>query len=166
MIRKKLKEFSPDTVITDGKKLQEVFGTYQEVIVHKALNAGKGLVVEDTTFEINGVAVGDIKWKQEDKLKNCQNVCWRVSFGFNDGHSIKVWTGVVNGIIVEPIVDGYGFDPYILPDGYDITVSQLDKEGRKDEVSPRKKALFNLRNREPDFEILISYIPELIGGYK
>ena len=163
---KEIKRIFPDVNIVDGSDLPEVSGSYKEVITYKSLDAGKGFVVEDTILEIDGVEVIDIKWNHEYKLKTCQQVCWRVSLGYNDGTSIKVWTGTTNGIIVEPTVDGYGFDPYLLPDGYDITVSQLDNENRKDEVSPRKKALLSLQNRKPDFEVLISDIPKWTGNYQ
>ena len=163
---KEIKRILPNVNIIDGIDLPEVAGTFQEVIIYKALDAGKGFVVEDTILEVDGKEIVDIKWNQEDKLKKCKNVCWRVSLGYNDGETIKVWTGITNGIIVEPTIDGYGFDPYILPDGYEITVAQLDKENRKDEVSPRKKALINFKNRKPDFEIVIKNIPKWTGNYQ
>jgi len=167
--KQKIKEITrvlPDVNIVSGADLPEVDGTWIEVITHKAIDAGKGFVVEDTILEIDGVEVVDIKWNQEDKLKNTQKVVWRVSLGYNDGENIKVWTGITNGIIVEPNTDGYGFDPYILPDGFDITVAQLDKENRKDEISPRKKALLNLKNRKPEFTVAITEVPTWTGKYQ
>jgi len=167
--KQKIKEITrilPDVKIVSGSDLPEVLGTYLEVILHKSKDAGDGFVVEDTILEINGVEVVDIRYNQKDKLKNTQKVTWRVSLGYNDGESIKIWTGITNGIIVEPNTEGYGFDPYILPDGYDITVAELDRENRKDEVSPRKKALLNLKHRQPDFEFKISDIPKWKGEYQ
>jgi len=163
---KEIRRLFPNVNIINGKDLPEVDGTWLEVITHKAIDAGTGFVVEDTILEIDGVEVVDIRWNQEDKLKNTQKVVWRVSFGYNDGEKIKIWTGITNGIIVEPNIKGYSFDPYILPDGFDITVAQLDKENRKDEVSPRKKALLNLKNKKPEFILPIIEVPQWNGKYQ
>lgn len=163
---KEIMRVFPNVSIVKGQDLREVLGNYQEVIVHKALDAGKGFVVEDTILEIDGIEVVDIKWNQDAKIKEAKKVCWRVSLGYNDGIRIKVWTGTTNGIIVKPQVKGYGFDPYILPHGFNVTVAQLDKENRKDEVSPRKKALLKLKNEKTDFEVLISEIPRWNGEYQ
>lgn len=152
--------------VVKGVDLKEVNGTMDEVILHKAKDAGTGFIVEDTILKIDGVEVIDIRWNQEDKLKDTKKVEWIVSLGYNNGTHIEVFRGIINGIIVEPNCEGYGFDPYILPDGSDITVAELDKLGRKNDFSARKFALLNLKNNKPEFITKISDIIEWTGDYQ
>lgn len=152
--------------IVPGKDLKEIQGTMDEVIIYKSLDAGVDFVVEDTILIIDGVEVVDIKWNQEDKLKNCKKASWVTSLGYNDGENIFIYRGIINGIIVEPKVDGFGFDPYFLPDGSDLTLSELDKENKKDLFSARKIALSQLLNKIEIIKKSIKEIPLFTGKYQ
>jgi XTP/dITP diphosphohydrolase len=50
--------------------------------------------------------------------------------------------GICHGKIIENEIgdNGFGYDPIFIPDGYDLTFAQMDKE-IKDKISHRAKAL-------------------------
>lgn len=166
----KLKEFQrivPNIVAVKGKDVKEVDGTMDDVIVYKSLEMGEGFLVEDTILKINNVEVVDIKWNQEDKLKDSVPCSWVVSLGYNDGEKIYVFRGVINGNVVEPLEEGgFGFDPFFLPDGSDITLAQLENEGNKDKFSARTNALVNLIKGRAEFVKEISEIKPWEGKYQ
>ena len=149
-----------------GKDLPEIEGSMDEVILYKSLDAGKGYLVEDTILIIDGQEVVDIRWNQEDKLKENQKAQWAVSIGYNDGVSIKVFRGIIEGIIVNPIGVGYGFDPYFLPNNSELSLAQLDERGLKDDFSSRKLALEKVKGNNYLFERKISSIPKWEGEYQ
>ena len=170
----KLKEFQrilPEMDILKGLDLKEVQGTPEEVIIYKSLEAGKGTVVEDTILIIEGEEVIDIKWKIEElknlKSSNCIKASWQVMLGYNTGNKIEIFKGIVNGIIIPNSTDtGYGFDPYFLPDGSDVTLAQLEQEGNKDKFSARTNALTHLKIKRKDKVLRINTIPEWKGKYQ
>lgn len=141
------KRIIPELEIIQGKDLKEVNGTHQEVILYKALDAGKDMIVEDTILMIDGVEVVDIRWNQEDKLKNAKDVKWIVNIGYNDGKTIYISSGVITGTIVSPRGTGFGFDPYVQPDNSSKTLAELEIEGKKDHFSARVIALQNFKNK-------------------
>src|ERR687898_1805518 len=59
---------------------------------------------------------------------------------FYDGRILSISEGRVNGRINDRITEGgWGYDPIFLPDGTDLTFSELNKS--KNEYSHRKRAL-------------------------
>jgi len=172
--KKKLEEFKrilPEIKSRPGDDLREVEGTAKEVIMYKSLEAGIGAIVEDTILIINGEEVVDIKWKIDElkKLKPVDTIkaSWQVMLGYNNGEEINIYRGIVNGIIIPDSKDrGYGFDPYFLPDGSDVTLARLEQEGRKDNFSARKNALISLKKDRPEDVIKIKYINEWDGEYQ
>lgn len=180
----------PMMEVRKGVDLKEVDGTMDEVILYKALAGQYGQVVEDTILLIDGKEDVKIRWNQEDKLKNIKHLTWIVSYGYkvkgkrirthkkttkngrniksgvlrND--TIKVYRGLVNGMAVEKTMDGFGFDPYFLPDGADITLAELEKEGKKDNYSARTLASLNLLHDKVEFERRIVNIPTWTGKYQ
>jgi len=142
-----LDDIGMDIPVVQGEDLREVQGTSEQVITHKALDAGKDNVVEDTILIINGEEVVDIKFKLQElkQLKTCPRATWRTSIAVDTTErddTIEVFVGEVNGIIIPDSTDeGHGFDPYFLPDGSDVTLAVLDSEGKKDKFSARYKAL-------------------------
>jgi inosine/xanthosine triphosphate pyrophosphatase family protein len=170
----KLKEFKrilPDIESVSGKDLREVQGTPEEVVIYKAIDAGKDLIVEDTILIIDGEEIVDIKWKIQE-LKNLKSVdtikaTWQVMLGYNNGSHIEIYKGIVNGIIIpDSKEEGFGFDPYFLPDGSDVVLSVLEKEGNKDKFSARRNALVNLKMGRDEVVHQISDIPKWNGSYQ
>ena len=138
--------------IESGIDLPEVDSNPLNVIIYKAIEAGENVIVEDTTLIIDGKEIVDIKWKINElsKINKKVPVVWRVLLGVFQEEKIYIFEGIVNGIIItDPTVEGYGFDTYFLPDGSDITLAQLDKDGEKDNFSARKIALINLLKNRP-----------------
>lgn len=154
--KNKIKEFKDilgDSLkIETGKDLDEVNGNMNQVILYKSFDAGKGYIVEDTILKIDGKEVVDIKWNQEDKLKNASQAEWIVSLGYNDGKNIYISRGIIKGTIQQSNDVGFGFDPYFIPNGSDKSLHQLNEEGKKDLFSARKEALLKFKNN--DFEIV------------
>lgn len=164
---REIKSILPNAKVEKGRDLSEVDGTPLQVVVYKAIDAGKDRVVDDTILIINGKPVVDIRWRIDNgTLKPGSKVTWITSFGYNTGTAIKVYRGILKGTITNPKGNGFGFDPYLLPDGYKETVAQLDELGRKNEVSPRYKALMNLKHDKYFKKFKIEDIPEWKGKYQ
>jgi len=88
------KSFGLTFKIVEGKDLKEIADTSRNVIIHKALDSGEGVLVEDTVLLINGVEVVDIRWKIEEltKLKNPE-ISWVTSLAVLDNGKIYVYIG-------------------------------------------------------------------------
>lgn len=142
---KKIEEIQrilPEVEIRNGADLPEVLSDWKTVITYKSLDSDKYSVVEDTIMTVDGEEIVDIKWNIDNgKLKSTQKFSWRTSLAYNDGENIYIFSGVTNGIIVEPKTEGYGFDPYLLPDGCEVTVADLEKIENKDYIFPINKIL-------------------------
>jgi inosine/xanthosine triphosphate pyrophosphatase family protein len=178
---KKLAEFRRlglDIQIKKGLDLKEVQGTPDQVILYKALDAGKDMVVEDTILVIDGEEVVDIRWKL-DQIKTAKDAQWVVSLGYNDGEYIHVYRGVIEGRLLSrrmvgilrflrilPNGDNFGFDPFFVPDGTFRTLDSLNKIGMKDQYSARRLAVCSLLDSHPIFSQKIIDIPDWTGKYQ
>jgi len=172
----KLREFQRfglNYEMAPGLDLLEVKGTMDEVIVYKALDAGAGLIVEDTILEIDGQEVVDIRWKI-DELKTLNQpegipARWIVSLGYNDGDTIQVYRGIVEGFLINPVEipeDAFGFDPYFVPAGQQFTLAELELEGSKDDYSARKLAVVNMINQNATLEVPVIDLKPWTGDYQ
>jgi len=172
---KEIKRILPNVEIVKGKDLKEVKGTSEEVAIYKALEAGKGFVIEDTILEIKNnkkwEELVEIKWLIDDLQKYIgKKAKWIVTFAYNDGKYITLYKGVIEGTIGNPYkvdgkIRGYGFDPYFYID-FKNTLAKLDKEGRKDDFSARQKALLAIKKNKKFKKIKISEIPKWTGNYQ
>jgi inosine/xanthosine triphosphate pyrophosphatase family protein len=166
----KIKEFQrilgDNLTIQSSKDLKEVDGTALDVIIYKSLEAGKNFIVEDTILTVDGKEVVDIRWSQDEVLKEGLKSEWIVSLGYNDGTYIYVYQGIITGTIVKTNCNGYGFDPYFLPTNSSLTLCELDIIGKKDDFSARVIALKNLKNNLYIKKIKISDIPTWNGNYQ
>lgn len=150
--------------------LQEIVSTPENVVIHKAstANSGKGgVIVEDTSLDIEGKDVGvNVRWLL-DSLKNRKKgepepiAIWRVMTAFMVDNVVFVSTGIVKGKIVEQRgKSGFGFDPYFLPEGATKTLA----EEKPDAVNARAKAIENLLNHR--FSSIGQPIKEWKGKYQ
>ena len=79
---KEFKRFGLPFKVVKGVDLKEVDSDYITVVTHKAIEAGEGMLVEDTVLLVNGEEIVDIKWRVEEiqKLKNPE-IKWITSLG-------------------------------------------------------------------------------------
>jgi inosine/xanthosine triphosphate pyrophosphatase family protein len=140
------KRFGLGINIKTGKDLAEIQGTDLEVILHKSKDSGDFTIVEDTSLDIQNFDIGvNVRWLQNNLDKTIgNNAFWKVLLGANDGKQISVYQGMVQGKIVSPKGEGFGFDSYFQPLGSKLTLAELEEIGKKDLFSARKKAVENL----------------------
>jgi XTP/dITP diphosphohydrolase len=119
--------------------LPEPNGTPDEVIASKATQAGEGVIVEDTSLDIEGADVGvNIRWMM-DNLKHLtgRKAIFRTMLGVLIEDQVHIFTGEIHGTIVKPRGNGFGFDNYFLPNHGDMTLG----EEKPDRFNPRAIAL-------------------------
>lgn len=158
---KKLEElqrlFPKDLSIThQALELDEIQSLdLHEVVHHKLQEAyskvNKPVLVEDVSAELrslNGLPGPFIKffmqrlgddalYKIAIKDDEVRIVC---TMGYFDGQSEHIVDGVMTGHVVAPRGEGaFGFDPVIVPDGYERTIAELGPD-IKDTISHRRKA--------------------------
>ena len=70
--------------------------------------------------------------------------CCTLVLAWPDGHD-EVFPGVIEGKVVWPMRgdQGHGYDPIFMPDGYDITLGEMDR-WKKNEISHRGDAFRKL----------------------
>jgi XTP/dITP diphosphohydrolase len=123
--------------------LKEIDADPLTVVVHKASQLGEYILVEDTSLEIEGAAVGiNVRWLL-DHLHHYlgKRAHWIVLLAYHHGNEVKVYQGSLSGTIIEPRgSEGFGFDPVFLPDGAEETLAQ----SKPDAYNARAKAVENL----------------------
>ncbi|MCB9336246.1 MAG: hypothetical protein H6586_08860 [Flavobacteriales bacterium] len=116
------------------------------VIVQKAsaVNHGHGgVIVEDTSLDIDGEDVGvNIRWLLSNLSQfEGKKATWRVLLAFREKNLVFIAQGIVHGTIVNPKGNnGFGFDPFFLPNGTNTTLAQ----NKPEEFNARAKAVENL----------------------
>lgn len=127
--------------------LPEIAADHVRVIAHKASQLEEGVLVEDTSLEVEGAAVGiQVKWLL-DHLPNYigSKARWIVLLAYRKNHLVFIHQGVVSGMIVEAKgAGGFGFDPVFLPDGASLTLAQ----SKPDSYNARAKAVKALLEKE------------------
>lgn len=179
-----------------AKDIEEVDGTIDEVILHKAKDAryqnfiqsGTSIIVEDTIIRNldTNQDITDIKWTV-DSLKEGTNVEWITSLALNDGINIYIFRGNQRGVVTRERGDeGFAFDPYFIPEelyqdynknytrnGFNYgkaypnyTLGELDKIGLKDMFSARSKALNCLNEFRLDKVVQLIEVKDWEGRYQ
>lgn len=182
--------------LTYAKDIEEVDGTIDEVILHKAKDArhqnfiqsGTSIIVEDTIIRNldTNQDITDIKWTV-DSLKEGTNVEWITSLALNDGIHIYIFRGNQRGVVTRERGDeGFAFDPYFIPEelyqdynknytrnGFNYgkaypnyTLGELDKIGLKDMFSARSKALNCLNEFRLDKVVQLIEVKDWEGRYQ
>lgn len=65
--------------------------------------------------------------------------------GYHNGEGVQLFEGSFDGVLVEKKGEkGWGFDPFVIPDGHDKTFGELD-EVLKNKISHRAKAFNKFR---------------------
>ena len=164
------RRYGLNLAVAAGRDLPEVQGTITQVIVHKAIAAGAGRVVEDTVLRVDGRPIVDIRWCIDRLGAHAAAPCeWVVSLGVNDGTRIRIHRGVVRGTLAKPSTvpaDAFGFDPYLIPEGADVSLYELERQGRKDEFSARRAAALSLISGRAAYTRIIAKVPPWAGAYQ
>lgn len=156
--------------IEKGRDLREVDSNELFVTIYKALDAGSGRIVEDTSLRINGAEIGtNVRWLLDNIHQHAgSKATWIVSIGVNNGETIQVFGAEISGHIVtdNPSLEGFGFDCLFIPEGTNKTLYELELDGLKDDFSARKNAVIKMLNDKPDYTMKIEKIPEWKGRYQ
>lgn len=146
--------------------LAEVDADALTVIVHKASSvngANGGVIVEDTSLDIEGEDVGvNIRWllSNLDKYEG-KKASWKVLLAFRHGDNIYISQGLVTGQIVKQSgTSGFGFDPYFMPDNATKTLAEY----KPDSVNARALAVEAMINQK--FEAVLPAIENWNGGWQ
>ena len=91
-------------------------------------------------------SVGLDKMKDWLELESDNRITVIAALGYHDGETVHTFTGKVNASFVDPRGDqGWGFDPYVLPEGETKTWGEQERK-IKNASSHRYKALVNFKN--------------------
>ena len=128
--------------------LDEIDADPLSVVVHKASQIEDDILIEDTSLDIEDAEIGvNIRWLL-DHLSNFtgKRATWRVLLAYKNGDQVFVYQGIVHGSIVPARgTNGFGFDPFFLPDGSDETLA----ENKPDSVNARALAVEALIENQP-----------------
>lgn len=147
-----------EEIVTAALELPEIQSMSLEEIVRAKVRAafdevGSPVVVEDVSFEIEalgGMPGPFVKWwakaaGYEPALTVCEKESeWsaiaRCGAGYCDGERTMYAEGVVKGRMTQKSEgEGFGFDFYFIPDGYDQTFAALGLDV-KNQISHRALA--------------------------
>lgn len=107
--------------------------------VYSARYAGENCTYEDNNRKL----LQELSGLEEPHI--AKFVCCAV---YLDGENYECEFGEVPGKIINKIRGdkGFGYDPVFVPDGYDITLAEMDME-LKNSISHRAKAFNKLKNK-------------------
>lgn len=125
--------------------IAEIEADHLTVTVHKASQfSDEEVLVEDTSLEIENASIGiNIRWLLDHLLEyEGHRAHWTVYLAYRKNDLVYVFSGVIHGTIVSPKgTEGYGFDPYFVPDGAILTLAE-NKEDRFNARFHAVEALF------------------------
>jgi XTP/dITP diphosphohydrolase len=128
-----------------SKDIQEIVASPLEVIAHKASVIGEGILVEDTSLDLEGHDVGiHIKYLLDLIIKPetvGTKAAWTCLMAFCKNSQIYIFEGKVYGTIVPKSGEfEFGFAQYFLPDGTNKTMGQV----RNDQFNARACCIKNM----------------------
>lgn len=152
----------------DGPDQREPDADIVTVAVHKALGLLPGHAAEDTALWVDGEDVGvNVRWLM-DRI-SClagKTAVWSVAVGLRTEDSVEVYRGDIRGTLVETRGNGFGFDPWFLPDGSSLTLAELDRAGQKDGFSARRLAAEALVSHAPAAVFPVAAIAPWTGPWQ
>jgi XTP/dITP diphosphohydrolase len=125
--------------------LEEIDADPIQVVAHKASQLGEGIIVEDTSLDIEGASVGiNVRWLMDHLAEYAGHKAkWTVLLAIRQGNEVIIYKGSIAGTIVLPRgKTGFGFDPVFLPEGATMTLA----ESKPDDYNARTKAVEALIN--------------------
>lgn len=120
--------------------IEEIDADPKTVVIHKASQLEEGLLVEDTSLEVEGAEIGvHIRWLLENLSRyRGKKARWILYLAYRRGEKVYLYKGEVAGKIVAARSEGgFGFDPFFLPEGASKTLA----EEKGDEVNARALAV-------------------------
>lgn len=166
--QKEYQRFGLDLAIQKGPDRDEVLGTPEEVILYKTLDAGPGIIVEDTSLDIEGYPEAgiNIRWMLESGMvPHNVKASWHIWIGRHNGDTIDLSHAVLHGHLTYCNEAGFGFDPYFIPDGHTCTLHQMSAEA-KDAISPRRTAVLQLLHSKVTASYNVQGIQPWHGAYQ
>lgn len=160
--------FGLDVVPVRGPDVREADSDPVTVMIHKAIGLAPGQAAEDTGLAVEDAAVGiNVKWLMDSLPSLSGKRCvWTVLIGLRLDAEIRIYRGDIPGTIVPARGNGFGFDPFMLPDGSDKTLAELDMAGAKDAFSSRRLAAEALVGDMPATVVRISDVAPWDGPWQ
>ncbi len=111
----------------------------------EALNGAPGVYSARYAGEAHDAEANMRKLLHELKDKTNRKARFRCVFALIEKGEVHTFEGIVNGTIITEKrgTCGFGYDPLFVPDGYDLTFAEMDKES-KNQISHRARALQKL----------------------
>lgn len=137
--RGKLEEFRQffaahgQQLIATDTDINEIDSDPVTVVTHKASQVPEGVLVDDTSLEIEGAAVGiHVKWFLEHLHEYIgRKAHWIVLLAYREKNMVHIFKGEVLGTIVERRgKGGFGFDPVFLPEGCTQTLAESKPDAK------------------------------------
>ncbi len=132
-------------LLTSQHDLDEIDADPISVVAHKASQVAECTLIDDTSLDVEGAAIGvNVRWML-DHLKHYigQKAYWRVLLAYRYGDHIIIYKGEVEGTIVAPQGKSvHGFDAVFLPTGSSNTLA----EGVSEEFNARALAVKEMIN--------------------
>ena len=153
-----------------GPDLKEIFGTPDEIALYKALEAGEGLVVEDSILVVDDQPMIDIKWRLKELKIRAESdpakVVWETRLSLVKEGVVHVFLGTLEGRLRPFDVAGSGYDPIFNVVGVGQSLARLENRGLKDQYSARARAFKALLANEPYLSLPASELPAWAGAYQ
>lgn len=153
--KKKHKEYQEFGFPYSSKPSEDLKEPLTDILViaaYKAQKSGVGAIVEDTALEVEDSDIGVRVRFLEHTLDNFigKKAIFQVALGKQNEDSTEVFYAETTGTIVKNnFPEAYGFDGSFIPDGETKTLYELEQEGLKERVSPRKKVIQKLVDNKP-----------------
>lgn len=156
--------------VISGEDLREIMGTPDEIALYKAIEAGEGIIVEDSILVVDSVPVIDIKWKLPDLMERAKHetaeLVWEVRLAYLKAGEVRVYKGSLLGHLRPWDVAGPGYDPIFNVDGVGHSLARLENRGLKDHYSARARAFKCLLANEPHLVVSRSDLPDWSGAFQ
>ncbi|MBI6882462.1 non-canonical purine NTP pyrophosphatase [Pseudomonas putida] len=160
----------PNLRVEPGTDLEEVLGTPDEIIIHKAIAAGEGRMVEDAIMWINGEPHVDVRWKIPALLRGeypmGASLVWEVRLGVLHNGVVYAYVGQTHGTLQAFDVEGMGMDPVFRVDSTGKTLAAMVNDGTKDQVSARRHAATAVFEGSPYLAIVADQVKPWTGLYQ
>ncbi|WP_345977837.1 hypothetical protein [Sulfurimonas sp. HSL3-7] len=99
-------------------------------IIVKAMTAGQGYIIEDTTMTINAKTYHTVS--RHDPIHNGDKAVWSTKMAYHSGYMIHFYeTDITGHIKIDPSehTGKLYFGDIFVPEGYDLTICEIERRG-------------------------------------